>query len=176
MRHRPESRHDRYEAKSASAKRLPVSVVTVNFMCDGNLGFIIRAMACFGSENLHVIGSVPSPAELSRLSGGLNRYTTIHQHKYPTDVVKFARDNDMYLVSAELTEQSISVHNTILPQNKQILLVLGHEETGVPTEMLHQSDLIVHIPMPGVGYCLNTSQTGNILLYEISRRLNPQCP
>jgi tRNA(Leu) C34 or U34 (ribose-2'-O)-methylase TrmL len=43
--------------------------------------------------------------------------------------------------------------------------VVGNESTGVPIEILLNSEKI-YIPMPGVGFCLNTSQAANIVLYE----------
>jgi len=39
----------------------------------------------------------------------------------------------------------------------------------VPPEILRKS-LPVHVPMPGIGYCLNTSQAANVILYEIMRQ------
>ena len=53
--------------------------------------------------------------------------------------------------------------------SRHVCLVLGHEEHGVPIEILNNSDKI-YIPMPGVGFCLNTSQAGNIILYETIKR------
>jgi len=44
-------------------------------------------------------------------------------------------------------------------------LVVGNEQAGIPTEILARSD-VVYIEMPGVGYCLNTAQAANIILYE----------
>lgn len=169
MQYRKQTRADRYLSKVAGAKTIPVSVATVNFMCDGNLGFVIRAMACFGSKNLHVIGSVPSYHDLTSLSGGLNKFVDIHQYSHPSDLVRTVKQEAMSLVSVELDTRSLSINDAELPLN-HTMLVLGHETSGVPEEILHQSDMIVHIPMPGVGFCLNTSQAGNIVLYEMARR------
>ena len=47
--------------------------------------------------------------------------------------------------------------------------MVGNEQSGIPTEILKNSDK-VYIPMPGVGFCLNTSQTANIMLYEAVRQ------
>jgi len=53
--------------------------------------------------------------------------------------------------------------------DRDICLVVGNEEIGVPIEILSIAET-VYIPMPGVGYCLNTAQTANILLYETVHR------
>ncbi len=49
--------------------------------------------------------------------------------------------------------------------NEHICIVTGHETTGVPAEILANSDKI-YIPMDGIGYSLNTSQAANIAAYE----------
>lgn len=169
---RKQTRAERYLSKVDGSRCIPVSVATVNFMCDGNLGFVIRAMACFGAKDLHVIGSVPSYRDLTSLSGGLNKFVDIHQYSTPSPFVRKMKQEGAALISVELDARSQSLHDTVFNPYQHIVLVLGHETTGVPEEILHQSDRIVHIPMPGVGYCLNTSQAGNIVLYEIAKQLN----
>jgi tRNA(Leu) C34 or U34 (ribose-2'-O)-methylase TrmL len=51
--------------------------------------------------------------------------------------------------------------------------VVGNETTGVPTQILVNSK-IIYIEMPGVGYCLNTAQTANIMLYEAVKQYKKQ--
>ena len=82
-------------------------------------------------------------------------------------------ENDIKLISAELTDGSINLENYRFNFNKPVCVILGNEQTGVPVEILRNSD-IVHIEMPGVGYCLNTSQAGNIMLYEAVKQYKHQ--
>ena len=53
--------------------------------------------------------------------------------------------------------------------DSHVALVVGNEQIGIPVEILQNSE-VVYIPMPGVGYCLNTSQTANIMLYEATKQ------
>ena len=64
-----------------------------------------------------------------------------------------------------MCEDSESIQTYDFDFTQPICIVVGNEETGIPIEILNNSDKIF-IPMPGVGYCLNTSQAANILLYE----------
>lgn len=142
----------------------------MNFGCDQNLGYLIRAAACFGADTIHVIGSVPDRKFLNPLSGSLIDYVQINQYDNPHSFLEFARSSDLSLVSAELTDTSCSIHDYVFDLDKTCL-ILGNEHTGVPAEILHHSD-VVHIPMPGVGFCLNTAQVGNIMLFEFNRQLS----
>ena len=52
----------------------------------------------------------------------------------------------------------------------QVCFVVGNETTGVPAEIAHTTTNIV-IPMPGAGFCLNTSQAANIVVYEAVKQM-----
>ena len=134
-------------------------------MHDGNLGYVIRAAACFGAESIHVIGTAPSRRILDPLSGSLYDYVTIKKHPNPRAFVDYTRQEGIKLVSAELIDAAIPLSLYNFSFERRLCLVVGQEECGVPIEILKNSDT-VYIPLPGVGYCLNTSQTANILLYE----------
>jgi tRNA G18 (ribose-2'-O)-methylase SpoU len=167
---RNETRKKRYQSKMAGAKSYPISVCCVNFMHDGNLGYLIRSSACFGAKDIHVIGSVPKRSDLKSLSGGLCDYVKIIQHNSPSDFLSYARNTKAQIISAEIDETATPITAYHINFDSNIILVVGNEQTGIPVEILSCSDKIC-IPMPGVGFCLNTSQTANILLYEFVNRI-----
>ena len=168
---RNQTRRQRYDQKKTTAQKNPISICAVNFGCDENLGYLIRAAACFGAECLHVIGKVPDRAYLIPVSGSLIDYVTIIQHANPHDFLEWARSNEIDLISAEISDGSTSVYNVEFDLTRKTCVVVGNENTGVPAEILHNSK-IMHIPMPGIGFCLNTAQTANIILFEFNRQLN----
>jgi tRNA G18 (ribose-2'-O)-methylase SpoU len=170
---RDKTRRERYEEKKPSAKTYPISIATVNFMHDGNLGYLIRSAACFGAQCVHVIGSVPHPRILRALSGTLTDYVQLKRHSNPTAFLEHTKENDIKLISAEINDVAVSIEKYRFDFDKPVCIVVGHEETGIPTEIIKQSDS-VYIPMPGVGFCLNTSQAGNIMLYEAVKQYEAQ--
>jgi tRNA G18 (ribose-2'-O)-methylase SpoU len=166
IRSRNLSRRDRYDRKLKEfTSNLPISLCCVNFMHDGNLGYLIRSAACFGAEALHVIGSVPKRSVLNPLSGSLYDYVKIVNHKNPTAFLDYASTGNFKIISAELCTGAEPIDNYEFDYSSGLILVVGNETSGVPIEILNKSDK-VYIPMPGVGFCLNTSQAANILLYE----------
>ncbi len=148
----------------------PVSVAVTNFTCDANVAYVMRAIACFGGSTIHIIGKVPKESELKRLSGSHNELLKITHHKRPEDFVAWKRANDAYVVCADLTPGAINIYDANIPTDKQVVFVVGNEMEGIPVEISLTADKTVFIPMPGNGFCLNTSQTANILLYEYSYR------
>jgi len=167
--HRKKTRKQRYEEKLKSARFLPISLGCVNFMHDGNLAFLIRSAVCFGVKDIHVIGSVPERGDLRRLSGSTCDYINIIQHKKPRTFIEWAKKSNTKIVAAELCKKSSKLRNYKFDYNQNICIFTGHETTGVPGDIIHVSDC-VEIEMPGPGFCLNTAQAANIVLYEATKQ------
>ena len=167
------TRRQRYDIKQNSRNALPLSMCCVNFEHDGNLGFLIRSAACFGASAVHVIGSVPTRRQLNPISGSLYDYVKIQQYKNPGHFLDYAKSNNVRLVAAEICEGSRAISSYNFDFSSHVAVVVGNETTGVPVEILKNSD-VIHIPMPGPGYCLNTSQAANILLYEATMQYYSQ--
>tara|TARA_R110000824_G_scaffold32156_6_gene104015 strand:+ start:438 stop:1001 length:564 start_codon:yes stop_codon:yes gene_type:complete len=170
---RDKTRKQRYNEKKPNAKTYPISIATINFMHDGNLGYLIRSAACFGAECVHVIGSVPPKGVLNPPSGTLCDYVDIKQYGTPGTFLEYARQNDYQLIAAEINDEASPINGYRFDFSRHICIVLGHEKSGVPTELIRNSDT-VFIPMPGIGFCLNTSQAGNIILYEAVKQYESQ--
>ncbi len=166
---RDKTRRERYDEKTRHAKVFPISLVCVNFQCDGNLGYLIRAAACFGAKCVYVIGDLPKRSEINASSGSLYDYVEIKNYSSPMAFLDYIRDNEIKLVSAEICEGAQPLTSYSFNFTRPLALVVGNEELGVPVEILKNSEK-VYIPMPGVGFCLNTSQAANILLYEAVRQ------
>ena len=98
---RSQSRRDRYNARLDVAKKFPITVATVNFGCDENLGYIIRAAACFGCTEVHVIGRIPDRPFLKGASGSLVDYVDLISHSNPHDLIEWARNNKVMLVKSK---------------------------------------------------------------------------
>lgn len=171
-RHRQLTRKERYKAKAPQAVSFPVAVAVTNFSYDANVAYVMRALACFGGETIHIIGKVPPENELKRLSGGHSDLIKVIHHQNPSDFNDWVYDHGHYVIVAELTDDAVSIYEADIPLDRPVIFVIGNEMEGVPVEMTLNAQESVFIPMPGKGFCLNTSQTGNILLYEYQRRVN----
>lgn len=165
---RKETRLQRYAAKSSVARTMPVSITTLNFRHDANLAFVIRAAACFGASHVNVIGSVPERKELKRLSGSMHDLVPIKQYSSIESYLEAVQDELIFCF--ELCEASKPLSKFQFNFSKPVNLVVGHEEIGTPNLLIIMANELIHIEMPGKGYCLNTAQTANIALYEASKQ------
>jgi tRNA G18 (ribose-2'-O)-methylase SpoU len=166
---RGETRRDRYDSKLSTAKKYPIELATVNFQHEVNLAYLIRAAACFGITTINVIGSIPSRRVLNQLSGSTADYVNLRQFSTPKEFLEYSRNCGLKLVSAELDTDAVPVQEYKFDFTSKVCVIAGHETTGVPVELLVNSD-VVYIPMPGLGFCLNTAQAANIILYEATNQ------
>jgi 23S rRNA (guanosine2251-2'-O)-methyltransferase len=162
---REQTRRQRYDSKLKTAKKYPISLCTINFRVDDNLGYLVRSAACFGAERLYVVGHIPERSRIKASSGSLIDYVEIIRFATPRDFVDYTKSEGIQIVSAELVEGAAPLASYAFAFDRPVCLVVGNEESGVPTEIIQNSD-VLYIEMPGVGYCLNTSQAANIVLYE----------
>ena len=162
---RVETRRQRYDEKLKIAKKYPISLCAINFRVDDNLGYLVRSAACFGAERLYVIGHVPERSRIKASSGSLTDYVEIIQFSRPSEFLTQMELEGIKVISAELVEGARPLSSYTFDFSRPVCLVVGNEQAGVPTEILMQSE-VLYIPMTGVGYCLNTAQAANILLYE----------
>ena len=155
---RTETRRQRYDRKINNAKTYPFSLCAINFRVDDNFGHLVRSAGCFGAKTVYVIGHTPDRSEIKSSSGSLIDYVNIIQFSTPQEFLEHCRKEQIKVVAAELVEGARPLSSYDFDFNGHICLVVGNESTGA-------SD-VVYVEMPGVGYCLNTAQTANILLYE----------
>ena len=166
---RAETRRQRYDKKLKNAKKYPISICAINFRVDDNLGYLVRSAACFGAERLYVVGHVPERSRIKAASGSLVDYVEIIQFSRPSEFLARMQIEGIQIVCGELVEEARPLSNYNFDFDRPVCLVVGNEEVGVPPEIIARSD-VVYINMPGVGYCLNTSQAANILLYETTKQ------
>ena len=165
------TRKQRYYKKLSNAKFLPVELCTVNFKFDQNLGFLIRAAACFGVKKINVIGDIPNRKELNKYSGTLSDWVILERFSNPFEYLKYVKEKGGQIISAEISNSAKPITSFNFSTAGSFHLVVGNEQSGVPGEILFRS-VQLYVPMPGVGFCLNTSQAANVFLYEISKQIN----
>jgi tRNA (guanosine-2'-O-)-methyltransferase len=74
---------------------------------------------------------------------------------------------DTTVLAVELAEGAIRLGD--LPAAKQrTVMVLGHEQTGIPDEALEFIEDCVEIPMIGTGFSLNVAVAGSLVLYKLA--------
>jgi tRNA (guanosine-2'-O-)-methyltransferase len=71
------------------------------------------------------------------------------------------------VIGVELADEAVRLAD--LPAARQrTIVVLGHEQAGIPPEAVDLLDAVVEIPMVGTGASLNVAVAGSLVLYRLA--------
>lgn len=75
--------------------------------------------------------------------------------------------SDTTVVAVELADEAVRVAD-LQPAKQRTVMVLGHEQTGIPGAALDCIEMAVEIPMLGAGSTLNVAVAGSLVLYRLA--------
>lgn len=71
------------------------------------------------------------------------------------------------VIGVELTDESVRLAQ-LAAACRRTVMVLGHEQSGIPPAALELMDFTVEIPMVGTGHSLNVAVAGSLVLYRLA--------
>lgn len=176
---RDKTRIQRYQEKvdSGATRTLPFDLACVNFGKEPNVAYAYRTLACFGGEELHLIGSCMLDNGVIRaLSGSTAKISPLNTYKNPQEFIEHCRINNIKIISFELPSESFGIevgnfydYEFDFSNGQKFVLTSGGESAGIPLEILLNSTVLA-IPLFGKAWCLNTSQVLNIAANEFNRQ------
>lgn len=177
-------------AKYKKIPKNPIVVIADNIRSLENVGLIFRLCDAFRTEKLYLCGITGYPKiendprrfALQERANRMIKRTAIKtiglvpwEHRDQTiDVVKELKEKNYQIISIEQTDQSIEYTKADI--HFPIALVVGHERNGIENKVLKKSNIIVQIPMYGVGNNLNVATALAIVGYEMIHHLKTVIP
>jgi len=136
-----------------------------------NIGAMIRLCDAFFLEKLVICGELTINAKkLRKTSIGTQKWVTIEEKLSSVEVVTQLKKQGYQIAAIELCQTSISylTADYTLP----IAFVLGSEKKGVSDDVIALADLLIDIPMFGMGNSMNVSSAGAIVVADCIAKLN----
>lgn len=132
-----------------------------------NVGAFFRTSDAFAVETIYLTGYTARPPrkEISKTAIGAEAYVPWEHHGDPLPVVQQLQKEGWNIVSLELTDNAVPLSSHV-PADK-VCLVVGHELSGVPKEILALSDAVVEIAMLGKKESLNVAVATGIALHHL---------
>lgn len=132
-----------------------------------NVGAFFRTCDAFAIEKLYLTGYTGHPPrkEISKTALGAEETVPWEHHIDPFGVIEQLKQDGWSVVSLELSANAKPVTGFHPPE--KVCLVVGHELTGVPEELLQISDATVMIPMLGKKESLNVAVATGIALHHL---------
>jgi 23S rRNA (guanosine2251-2'-O)-methyltransferase len=134
-----------------------------------NVGSIFRTANCAAIDHIFCCGTTPTPLHSKFSKSGLTSEETVSwsYHRNALEIIHDQKDKGFRICSLEVTCQSTSIFNQshVHKSEKDVLLVVGNEISGIDPGILDLSDSIVYIPMLGTKTSLNVSIAAAIGVY-----------
>ena len=155
-------------------ERFPLMLMLHNIRSMHNIGSIFRTADAACIEKIIITGytACPPRQEIEKTALGATETVPWHYFRNPEDTFKFYESEDIVFLALEQTEQSISVYDYQIPEDKKICLILGNEVEGVDQEIIDKCESCLEIPMFGMKHSLNVSVAAGIAVFDLIRHLN----
>ncbi len=116
-------------------------------------------------ERLYLTGYTGTPPrkEISKTALGGEETVPWESDREPLPILQKLKDEGWTLVALELTPDALPL--TEYTPTDRVCLIVGHELTGVPDDILALCDATVKIPMLGTKESLNVSVAAGIALH-----------
>jgi 23S rRNA (guanosine2251-2'-O)-methyltransferase len=129
-----------------------------------NVGSFFRTADAFAIEKIFLTGYTGHPPrkEITKTAIGAEEWVEWEHCTNPLQVLSELKEDGWQLIALELTETAVNLDEAKI--SKKVCLVVGHELTGVPEQILDLCDLTVQIPMLGKKESLNVAVAAGIAL------------
>ncbi|MEV6288676.1 TrmH family RNA methyltransferase [Kribbella sp. NPDC051770] len=136
-------------------------------MYDVNLGTLLRT--CDATGACLAVPKLPWVPEALARGNTLRTRSCVHWtgHNSVQWLADQRKRDDTTILGVELAEDAVRLAD-LQPARRRTIVVLGHEQTGIPPEALDELDLVVEIPMIGTGASLNVAVAGSLVGYRLA--------
>lgn len=144
-----------------------IRLVAHNIRSLWNVGSFFRTGDAFNVEKIYLTGYTGTPprTEISKTSLGADEWLPWEHAEDPAMVLKDLKEEGWTIAALELTPNAVDLQAYEPPE--KICLLLGHEVTGVPDELLGLCDVSIQIPMLGKKESLNVAVAAGIALHRL---------
>lgn len=146
-----------------------LAVVLVGLQDPGNLGTILRALEAFRGAACLLTPNTVSPfnAKAVRASAGSLFRVPVYTKLAPEQIFVLCRQHGLQTVAlAPHASQPVSEIDLRPPT----AFFIGQEGSGVPENLLQQSDKVAGIPLAAPVESLNAAMAASLALYETARQ------
>lgn len=155
------------EWRRATANRLAIILDSVQNPY--NIGSIVRTAAAQRVDRLYVCGKAPAVTDtkVQKTALGCHRFVDTLDDLAIDEAINDVRAAGYTVVGVELASGAEPLH--ALPLDRDVALVVGHEDRGIKAETLALVDAVGYIPQLGKVGSLNVATAAAIAMYECRR-------
>jgi tRNA G18 (ribose-2'-O)-methylase SpoU len=160
------------KAESKTKDKKEIVLILNDIRSVHNVGSIFRTADAAGVFIIYLCGHTPAPIDrfgrkrrdFAKVALGAEDTVAWEERKDIFELIKSLKDESIYIVSVELSPDSINYKQ--VKKAPRICFILGSETEGLSKKILEISDEIAELPMLGKKESLNVSVVAGIILYS----------
>lgn len=145
------------------------AVLLDNIRSAWNVGSIFRSADGFGVDHVYLCGITPTPEQEAVIKTSLGAEETVawSYHKNAVELVQDLKVEGWKVFALEEAERAQSLPIDKTAEDKNSILILGSEVTGVDPDLLPLCDEIYFIPMNGNKRSFNVAIAFSIAAFAL---------
>lgn len=150
------------------AQKINLTVVLDNIRSQNNIGSVFRTSDAFRVKELMLCGitAIPPQVDIHKTALGAEDSMQWRYFDDTIDAISILKREGYIIFSIEQTENSISLEQLSIEEDKKYAIVLGHEVHGVQQSVIDASDGCIEIPQHGTKHSLNISVAAGIVIWD----------
>lgn len=153
-------------------RQLDLTVLMDNVHKPHNLSAIVRSCDAVGVHHLHAVTRFDRLKIAKDITSGSGKWVNLHMHASLDDAVTALRGQNMQILAAHLSEQTVDFRT--IDYTRPTAIMFGTELYGVSQQGLDLADQHIIIPMLGMIDSLNVSVAAALVLFEAQRQRQVQ--
>ncbi|MDD2475486.1 MAG: RNA methyltransferase [Dysgonamonadaceae bacterium] len=156
------------------ARKIGLTVVMDNVRSQNNIGSVFRTSDAFRVNEILLCGitATPPQVEIHKTALGAEDSVSWRYFDETISAVNELKEKGYTIFSIEQTENSTSLSDVSLDNNKKYAIVLGHEVHGVQQTVIDASHGCIEIPQFGTKHSLNISVAAGIVIWSFYSHLS----
>jgi tRNA G18 (ribose-2'-O)-methylase SpoU len=153
------------------SKKNPIILICDGVQSPANIGSLFRICDAFGVQEIIFFNTQLdiNSTRLKRTARETHKKVPFRIEESCIPLLEQLKKNNSIIISLEITDNSTPLNKLPALKNKNIVLIIGNERTGVSKKLLELSTYITHINMYGENSSMNVSQATAIALYSLTK-------
>lgn len=154
------------------APKTPLIIILDDVRSLNNIGSVFRTADAFLIEKIYLCGITATPPhkDIHKTALGATESIDWEYQKNAAELVNDLKAKGVAVFAIEQAENSISLQNFEVQQNKKYAFVLGNEVKGVSQVTVNHCDGVVEIPQEGTKHSLNISVATGVAVWAFYQK------
>lgn len=153
--------------------KTPIIIVLDNIRSGMNVGSVFRTSDAFALEKIYLCGITAQPPhrEILKTAIGATESMEWAYAESTVDLIRELKEKNIRIVAVEQADQSTSLSDFSIKDDRPIALIFGNEVKGVSDEVMQEIEECIEVPQFGTKHSLNIAVCAGVVIWEVFKKI-----